>query len=96
MSATSLPIAFNACCEHSCHNMHLTAELVLHRDARTWTRLRRSSKILVLADGPETRLEPVEDLQGALVIGRYCFGWNSIKNSAEILVGLWDAPLFLQ
>jgi hypothetical protein len=49
-----------------------------------------------LADDPEARLEPVEDLQGALVIGRYYSGWNSIKNRAEILAGLWDAPLFQQ
>jgi hypothetical protein len=52
--------------------------------------------VLALADGPEARLEPVEDLQGALVIGRYYSGWNSIKNRAEIFVGLWDAPLFQQ
>jgi hypothetical protein len=56
----------------------------------------QSSKVLALADGPEARLEPVEDLQGALVIGRYYSGWNSIKNRAEIFVGLWDAPLFQQ
>ena len=29
MSATSLDIASNPCYEHSCHNMHLTADLEL-------------------------------------------------------------------
>jgi hypothetical protein len=54
------------------------------------------SKVLTLADGIDAGLHPVDDLQGALVIGRHCSGWNSIENRVEIFVGLWDAPLFQQ
>jgi hypothetical protein len=56
----------------------------------------RRIKGVALADGIDAGLHPVDDLQGALVIGRYYSGWNSIKNRAEIFVGLWDATLFQQ
>jgi hypothetical protein len=56
----------------------------------------QSSKVPALADCLDAGLHPVDDLQGALVIGRYYSGWNSVKNRAEIFVGLWDAPLFQQ
>ena len=54
------------------------------------------SKVPALADGLDAGMHPVDDLQGALLIGRYYSSWNSIKNRAEIFVGLWDAPLFQQ
>jgi hypothetical protein len=46
------------------------------------------------ADGLCAGLELVEDLQGALVIGRYNSNWHSIKRCAEMFEGLWHAPLF--
>jgi hypothetical protein len=67
-----------------CEDLNSTAETV------------RTSKVPVLADGLDAGLQAVDDLQGALVIGRYYSGWNSIKNHAEIFVGLRDAPLFQQ
>jgi hypothetical protein len=51
------------------------------------------SKVSASADGFGAGLQLVEDLQGARVIGRYYSGWHSIKSRAEILVGLWHAPL---
>ena len=46
-----------------------------------------------LADGLSARLQPVEDLQGASVIGGYCSGWHPVKSRAEMLEGFWHAPL---
>jgi hypothetical protein len=46
-----------------------------------------------LVEGLNTRLEPVEDLQGSLVNGRYNAVPHSIKRRAEISVGLRHASL---
>jgi hypothetical protein len=99
MSATSLAIASNPCYEHSCHNMHLTADLGLVsgcEDLNPTAQTVRNPQSPALADGLDVGLHPVDDLQGALVIGGHCSGWNSIKSRAEIFVGLWGAPLFQQ
>jgi hypothetical protein len=99
MSATSLPIAFNPCCEHSCHNMHLTADLGLVSGCEDLDPSAQTVAVvegLALANGLDARLHPVGDLQGALVIGRRYSGWDSIENRAEMFVGLRDAPLFQQ
>jgi hypothetical protein len=72
ISATSLPIAFKPCCDHSCHNMHPTGGLGLYRVARTWTQLRRQRTVVegaALADGFGAGSQPVEDSQGARVSG---------------------------
>src|SRR5713226_2723182 len=97
ISATSLPIAFKPCCDHSCHNMHLTAGLGLYRNERTCTLLRRRRTVLesaALAGGPDAGLEPVEDLQGARVSGGCNSGRCSIKSRAEMFVDFSHAPLF--
>jgi hypothetical protein len=94
-----LLIAFKPRCDHTCHNVHPTADMGLYRNAMTLIRLRRQRTVLessALADGPGAGLELVEDLQGALVGGGYNSGWHSIKSRAEVFVGFWHAPLFPQ
>ena len=54
------------------------------------------SKVSASADGLGAGLEPVEDLQGALVIGRYYSGRHSIKSRAEMFAAFRQAILFQQ
>jgi hypothetical protein len=69
----------------------------LYGNARTGIRLRKQHTVgegSALADGLGAGLEPVEDLQGALVSGAYNSSGRSIKGRAEMFVGFCHAILF--
>jgi hypothetical protein len=80
-------------------SLHLVMQQDLYRNAMTWIRLRRRRTVLegsALADGLGAGLEPVEDLQGALVSGGYNSGRRSIKSRPEMFVGFRHATPFQQ
>jgi hypothetical protein len=54
------------------------------------------SKVSASADGVGAGLEPVEDLQGALLSGECSSPRHSIKYRAEMFAGFWHAPLLSQ